>query len=208
MEYKQKCLNILNNSEIFGTSTAPKPRRRYNRLGNELSDDQQMETADDSYYKRDENGNYVLDKYSRKQYRWGSDVHGFKGSQYVKTFLKKNTYIIRYGSEKGSYASPRGTAFSEMALPYKLSSCEYNEYLVDEDNSVAVLVPVHEGIVAKQAAWPSERGEGTQFYFYDADVPDQGMGGIRGLEMYIGKGLTRLEKEQWSAIQTEDEMHI
>lgn len=138
--------------------------------------------------------------------------NGFKiggGCGTERVFLKKGTRIIRYGPETGFFASKVGTPFSELALPYKIRTCEYNEYEVMADDEIAVLarnsepVEVEQGIVAAQPAWPSERGGGWQYYFFENSFPRP----KHILYYKKRKSLRRLEVSEWSDILREDLNH-
>ncbi|ADL36415.1 hypothetical protein bpr_IV050 (plasmid) [Butyrivibrio proteoclasticus B316] len=47
--------------------------------------------------------------------------------------LPKGTIVVRYGSNKGYFTAPLGTAFELLGLPYEKSTCEYHQYKVVAD---------------------------------------------------------------------------
>lgn len=66
-----------------------------------------------------------------------ADENGFdtrnlekNGRYIIDTQLPYGTVIIRYGSEMGRFSAPKGTDYSELALPYLQDTVEYNEYQV------------------------------------------------------------------------------
>lgn len=192
-------------------------RARYNRFGEQLDDISEPVVASESYYKKTPDGDYVLDQYNRKSLDWGESKYGFDKSEYKEEYLKKGMIIIRYGGEEGYYAAPVGTRFSELALPYLIGSCEYNEYEVMIDDAVPVEyvtinpdlsnqrpmepIDVYTGIVAKQRAWPSESAGGTQFFFPHRDQK-------KHVLSYVDRGLRRLDVSEWSTVSDEDRAHI
>ena len=138
------------------------------------------------------------------KFNWDKDKpNGFdplKGTK--RTTLKKGTRILRYGYEGGSYAAPLYTPYSQLALPYQIKTCQYNEYEVTEGNTIHVyIVRVTEGYVAAQSHWPSEPGGGIQYYFVDEQDNELGV-----LD-YIDIGLRRLEVSEWSPVLEEDRLH-
>lgn len=125
-------------------------------------------------------------------------LHGFHESKCERITLQVGTRIMRYGTEHGQYASIAGTPFAELALPYKIRTCIYNEYEVVQDGIMVIKIEVDQGIVAKQPRWPCERGGGEQYYFPD-DRKD--------INYYVGRGLRRLEVSEWTIVQEEDVKH-
>ncbi len=166
---------------------------RHNRFGERLSEGAEPQAASRTY----------LD--SENKYRWLNDGNnGFDKSimEPKLTYLKKGSIIIRYGDELGYYAAPVNSPFATLSLPYAIRSCEYNEYEVVADETVAVMaIEVEEGIVAVQPAWPCERGGGTQYYF---PYKDEG----KSVLHYVGRGLRRLGVSEWSQMLEEDINHI
>ena len=75
------------------------------------------------------------------------------------TNLPVGTYVDRYGSSGGRYASPEMTPFEQRSLPFGSWSSEYHVYRTTEQ------IPVYEGGVAPAFGQP---GWGTQYYFFDS----------------------------------------
>lgn len=179
--------------QVFWVSKSRKKREggvvraRMNRFKEPLDENAAAEVVSASY----------LDENDRP--RWLQDGNlGFDTAfEREIIFLKKGTIILRYGPEVGYYAAPIHTPFTKLALPFKIRSCEYNEYEVIEDNTVQV-VEVVKGIVAVQPAWPDEEAGGIQYYFPDAR---------KHVLYYVGRGLRRMEVSEWSPIPAPDMMH-
>lgn len=158
----------------------------YNRFGKPV-ESERPQIVSDKYLNPD--GSIAWDKNS---------LNGFANSKFERITLKVGTRIIRYCGENGHFASRVGTTFSELALPYRIATCYYNEYEVVQDDVTVYRIEVDHGVVAKQPAWPSERGGGEQFYFPDPK---------RGIGQYVGRGLRRLGVEEWTSVSEEDLIH-
>jgi RHS repeat-associated protein len=78
---------------------------------------------------------------------------GFEG-KIETTVLKKGELIDRYGSEKGKYASPAGTPFSERSLHSSSANDSYNTYQVIKPFNVQS---------GKVAPWFFQKGGGIQY---------------------------------------------
>lgn len=208
----------MDNTLLTELAKLRQPKRpRHNRFGMQLDEVSEPTVASDSYYMKTPNGDDIFDKYNHKKLKWGKSKYGFRQSKYAEEYLKKGTIIIRYGGEEGYYAAPVGTSFGELALPYLIESLEYNEYEVMVDDTVPVdiigfstsesnsepmePIDVYRGIVAKQRAWPSEPGGGTQYYFPHKDRK-------KHVLSYVGRGLRRLDVSEWSTVLDEDRKHI
>ena len=137
---------------------------------------------------------------SKGKLKWLEDGNnGFDKEYPQKTIcLPKGIRILRYGGETGQYAAPINTPYSKLSMPYKIRTCEYNEYEVVEDGTVEVVV-VEKGIVAVQPAWPCEEGGGVQYFFPDA---------TKTVAYYVGRGLKRLDVFEWSEVMDEDINHL
>lgn len=77
----------------------------------------------------------------------------------VSTTLQPGTLIDRFGSEGGTFFSPKGESFDARALPYVCSQMAYTVYRVDK--------PVHV-LEGKAAPWFNEPGGAEQ---YETDEP-------------------------------------
>lgn len=77
----------------------------------------------------------------------------------IKNYIvPKGTVLARYGNERGSYTTLRGSKYETLGLPYDVRSVEYHEYVVSID--VCVDLVVDKGITAP--AFDS-LGQGIQF---------------------------------------------
>lgn len=45
-------------------------------------------------------------------------------------YLGKGTVLVRYGSERGHFTAPYGTAFQQLGLPYLQDTVEFHKYTV------------------------------------------------------------------------------
>ena len=101
---------------------------RYNRFGDILPDDAVQEPADPSYVN------------TKGEFKWLMDgKDGFDPNcdpLYEYYALSKGERILRYGGRQGSYAAPVGTPYEQLALPYKIRTCLYNEYEVMVDDKI------------------------------------------------------------------------
>lgn len=167
---------------------------RFNRFGDVLPDGSVQEPVDPSYV--DTNG----------YFKWLNDGNdGFDPNcnpLYEYYVLPKGDRILRYGGRQGSYAAPLGTPYSQLALPYKIRTCLYNEYEVMVDDTVYVKVEVRKGKVGVQPAWPSEPGGGIQYFFVDKDGNEKSI-----IEYINNKALDEKEMSEWSPILKEDISH-
>lgn len=164
---------------------------RYNRFGELLDDNQEQEVVSDSYLGIDGKPNWLKD--------------GNKGFDITKPreriILKKGEIILRYGDEGGSYAAPLRTPYKNLAMPYRIATCEYNEYEVVEDNAIIVeVVRVDKGTVGRQPAWPDEPGGGIQYHFYEPR---------KNIHYYaeVVQTLRQLGVSEWSPLMKEDKEH-
>lgn len=80
---------------------------------------------------------------------------GFLGTPKIET-LQKGTFIDRYGSEYGSFVSPKGTPFEMRALPPEAKQKPYSVY--------EVIKPI-DATSGKAAPWFGQPGMGTQYEF-------------------------------------------
>jgi RHS repeat-associated protein len=80
---------------------------------------------------------------------------GFLGTPKTET-LQKGTLIDRYGSEYGSFVSPKGTPFEMRALPLEAKQKPYSVY--------EVIKPI-DATSGKAAPWFGQPGMGTQYEF-------------------------------------------
>ena len=83
------------------------------------------------------------------------DNDGFDGDPENVT-LQPKTRIDKYGDERGSYAAPKGTPYSQRSLPRGSDRNEFHEY--------EVLKPI-QAKGGKTAPWFGEQGGGTQYKF-------------------------------------------
>lgn len=138
----------------------------YNESGEPVGDVPVV--VDESYIVRAENynetGEWEIDWKSNAE---NSDPEGFDKDMPIETVtLPPDTIIVRYGSERGRYATDKGTDYSELSLPYDPKSQEYHEYRVIDP------VSCKKGTVAKNFG---QKGHGTQYVFSDtfAEMADQ-----------------------------------
>ena len=165
---------------------------RHNRFGELLQEKALPQVVSDSYL--DKNG-------FPKWLQDGND--GFDPTQSrTLIYLQKGEKILRYCDEGGSYAAPLNTPYSHLAMPYRIGTCEYNEYEVVQDETVMVeAIRVMRGVVGYQPAWPDEPGGGIQYHF-----PEPRKNVFYYVE--IVKALRRLEVLEWSPVLEEDKMHL
>jgi Tuberculosis necrotizing toxin len=78
---------------------------------------------------------------------------GFDGTPVAQT-LQPGQLIDRFGSEGGTFFSPKGESYPGRALPYVCSQMPYTIYRVDQP------IPVQAG---KAAPWFGEPGGATQY---------------------------------------------
>lgn len=136
---------------------------------------------------------------------WDEGNDGFDLNKGIKwRTLPKGTRIQRYGTEYGTYAAPLHTPYSNLAMPYLIRSCQYNEYEVATEEGIDVCeIEIKEGTVAVQSHWPEEPGGGIQYYFVDKDNKKH-----RIMEYLKNKSLRRLGVKEWSLIPKEDYSHV
>lgn len=88
----------------------------------------------ESYYLKESEAYYetgLRDTVDWKSFAVNSDESGFDKDYPVTTeTLQPGDVIVRYGSERGRYATLPGTDFSELSLPYDPNTIEYHEYRV------------------------------------------------------------------------------
>lgn len=89
---------------------------------------------------------------SNAQIKWPPN-DGFAAAPAPDT-LQVGTLIDRFGSEGGSFFSPKGDSFASRALPYVCSQMAYTIYRVDK--------PLHV-MEGKAASWFGEPGGAIQF---------------------------------------------
>ena len=92
---------------------------------------------------------------------------GFEGNP-TTTTLKPGTLVDRYGYDGGTFVSPKGTPYTEKALP---TGTDMKPYTVFE-----VVKPV-ETQAGKIAPWFGEKGGGIQYEFIQkiSDLLEQGI---------------------------------
>lgn len=92
---------------------------------------------------------------------------GFAENPVTKT-LKPGTLVDRYGYDSGTFASPKGTPYSQRSLPSGTNSKPYTVY--------EVVKPV-EVQAGKISPWFGEQGGGVQYEFNSriSDLVDQGV---------------------------------
>ena len=91
-----------------------------------------------------------------------ADRDGFDtrpGADYrTEVILPKGTILCRFGFPRGKYATPEGTPYELLGLPYRIESIEYHVYAVTAD------IRVEMGLVAPIFGSP---GGAVQYYFPD-----------------------------------------
>lgn len=143
--------------------------RIYNCFGKELFTSRAT-VAKESYYK--------IGQDNKKHINWESefgDEHGFdkrnieeNGYYYIEISLPRDTIIIRYGSEDGSYTAPEGSEYEELGLPYIKEEVQFHKYKVKVD-SITVYCKVDKGKVAPIFDSP---GGAIQYYHKDQSIGD------------------------------------
>ncbi len=95
------------------------------------------------------------------------DNRGFEGDPHVKT-LQPGTLIDRYGYDSGTFVSPKGTPYTERALPLGTDKKPYTVF--------EVVKPV-EVDAGKIAPWFGEKGGGIQYEFQQkiSELIEQGI---------------------------------
>ena len=81
------------------------------------------------------------------------------GKHTMEVTLPKNTILIRYGYESGSYTAPDGTQYDELSLPYVQDTMEFHKYRVIADG-ITVTCLVNRGKVAPSFGL---KGGGVQY---------------------------------------------
>mgnify|MGYP003590602093 CR=1 FL=1 len=84
---------------------------------------------------------------------------GFIGKPKIETLTKNSILIDRYGKETGSFVAPKGTTYTERALPKGSDSKEYHVYRVKQDIELV--------LSGQTAAWFGESGGGWQYKLPD-----------------------------------------
>lgn len=152
---------------------------KYNYKGEALGDTKKQ-------LSKPEYGTGEIDKFGDPVVKWKeyiigkADKYGFdkKHKEFlwfhtIRIPLPRNTIIIRYGSERGNYTAPKGTAYDNLALPYKQETVEYNEYRVIADG-VIVKCRVRRGLVAPSL---DSKGGAIQ-YHHDKIIADLVLEGV------------------------------
>lgn len=95
-----------------------------------------------------------------------ADENGFdknhiepNGKHIMEVTLPRDTMLIRYGYESGSYTAPEGTEYQELSLPYAKETIEFHKYRVIADG-IKVVCEVTRGRVAPAFEQP---GGGIQY---------------------------------------------
>ena len=126
---------------------ADENEKRRNYLGEDLGENR-VELQDPAFGtgEWDDAGNPVV---KWEEYRSDdSDNDGFLKKNRETVILPEGTRIIRYGPITGSYSAPYGVDFDLLGLPYQKETCEYHEYIVQEQTEV--VFDVDEYIIKEQ----------------------------------------------------------
>ena len=112
--------------------------KNYNYLGEEITDTT-IELRDPSYG--------WVDEYNIPHIEWGKETATRDRDGFAKEYrplpgediyiikdytLPKGTMICRYGFPSGLFTAPKGSEYSQLALPYIETTIEYHEYKVTE----------------------------------------------------------------------------
>ena len=107
---------------------------------------------------------------AQAQVRWPPD-NGCAAAPVAST-IPPNTLIDRFGSENGTFVSPKGQPFAARAVPYVCEQMAYTVYLVTRP------LPVQS---CKAAPWFGEPGGATQYQTAEPASKLRESGAIQGV---------------------------